>query len=179
MTQAPVFRGLTYSIVFSLVLLLGFGVVLAENNNNNNNSDKDKEKSSVSSIKKEDREEWKIPGGEPRVEIAPSGNVLVRGAKIVRIKLTDPVDGIVYDETTNLNNNGNINNWYNYFFNVVTRRTAITLTDLPAYGAGTIEITITNTGFTAKCGVCILGAVQYVGEREARLQYKCICQAIF
>ena len=82
----------------------------------------------------------------------------------VRVKLTDSVEGVVYDKTVSLNNNGTINNWYNYFFNVVTRRTAITLTDLPAYGAGAIEITITNTGFTAKCGVCIIGAVQYVGE---------------
>jgi len=82
----------------------------------------------------------------------------------VRVKLTDPVEGLVYDKTVSLLNNGNINNWYNYFFNPIQRRTAVTLTDLPAYGAGVVEITITNTGLTAKCGVCIIGAVQYIGE---------------
>lgn len=82
----------------------------------------------------------------------------------VRIKMTDPTDGVVYDVTTSLNNNGNINNWYNYFFNTIQRRTSHIATDLPAYGTAAIEITITNTGLTAKCGVCIIGAVQYIGE---------------
>jgi len=82
----------------------------------------------------------------------------------VRIKMTDPTEGVVYDVTTSLNNNGNINNWYNYFFNPIQRRTSHVATDLPAYGTAAIEITITNTGLTAKCGVCIIGAVQYIGE---------------
>lgn len=82
----------------------------------------------------------------------------------VRIKMTDPTDGVVYDVTTSLNNNGNINNWYNYFFNPIQRRTSHIATDLPAYGTAAIEITITNTGLTAKCGVCIIGSVQYIGE---------------
>ncbi len=82
----------------------------------------------------------------------------------VRIKMTDPTEGVVYDVTTSLNNNGNINNWYNYFFNPIQRRTSHIATDLPAYGTAAIEITITNTGLTAKCGVCIIGSVQYIGE---------------
>lgn len=88
MTQTNIFRGLTYSIVFSLVLLLGFGVVLAENNNGNT-KDKDNKTTLFSNIK--NREEWKIPGGEPRVEINPSGHVLVRGAKIISISGNDIV----------------------------------------------------------------------------------------
>jgi len=82
----------------------------------------------------------------------------------VRIKMTDPTEGVVYDVTTSLNNNGNINNWYNYFFNPIQRKTSHVATDLPAYGTAAIEITITNTGLTAKCGVCIIGSVQYIGE---------------
>lgn len=85
-------------------------------------------------------------------------------ATSVTIKLTDPVDGIVYNKTTSLNNNGNINNWYNYFFDPIVRKTAIVATDLPAYGSAVLEITITNTGSTAACGVCIVGAVKYIGE---------------
>lgn len=82
----------------------------------------------------------------------------------VRVKMTDPTDGVVYDTTTSLNNNGTINNWYSYFFNPIQRRTSVLLTNLPAYGTAAIEITITNTGLTAKCGVCIIGTVQYIGE---------------
>lgn len=82
----------------------------------------------------------------------------------VRVKMTDPTDGVVYDKTISLNNNGTINNWYNYFFNPIQRRTSVTLTDLPAYGTAAIEITITNTGLIAKCGVCVIGTTQFIGE---------------
>ena len=82
----------------------------------------------------------------------------------VRVKVTDPIDGVVYDNTVSLNNNGNINNWYNYFFDPIARKKNVILTDLPSYGTASIEITITNTGSDAKCGVCILGAIQYIGE---------------
>jgi len=82
----------------------------------------------------------------------------------VRVKVTDPTDGIVYDNTVSLNNNGNINNWYNYFFDPIMRKKNVILTDLPSYGTASIEITITNTGSDAKCGVCVLGNIQYIGE---------------
>jgi hypothetical protein len=85
-------------------------------------------------------------------------------AQTVRIKLTDPVEGVVYDETYNLNSYGSINNWYNYFFNPISRKTSVVVTDLPSYGSAVLEITITNTGSTAKCSVCVIGQVRFVGE---------------
>lgn len=68
------FRWSIFSVLLFFVLSLTFGVVFAENNKNEQGFQK-----------KEDREEWKIPGGEPRVEITPAGKVLVRGAKITAI----------------------------------------------------------------------------------------------
>lgn len=82
----------------------------------------------------------------------------------VRVKVTDPTDGVVYDNTVSLNYNGTINNWYNYFFDPIMRKKNVVLTDLPAYGTAAIEITITYTGNTAKCGVCVIGNVNYIGE---------------
>ena len=82
----------------------------------------------------------------------------------IRVKVTDPTDGVVYDNTVSLNYNGNINNWYNYFFDPIMRKKNVVLTDLPAYGTAAVEITITYTGNTAKCGVCVLGNVNYIGE---------------
>ena len=35
---------------------------------------------------------------------------------------------------------------------------------MPSYGTAIIEITVTNTGRTAKCGVCTLGQINYLGE---------------
>lgn len=85
-------------------------------------------------------------------------------AQSVTVTLTDPVEGVVYDETYSLLNNGNINNWWNYFFDPIERDTSVVLTDLPAYGSATIEITIDNTGDTAECGVCQIGASKNIGE---------------
>ena len=82
----------------------------------------------------------------------------------IRVKVTDPTDGVVHDNTVSLNYNGTINNWYNYFFDPIMRKKNIVLTDLPAYGTAAIEITITYTGNVAKCGVCVLGNVNYIGE---------------
>lgn len=85
-------------------------------------------------------------------------------AQSVRIKLTDPVEGVVYDETYNLNSYGSINNWYNYFFDPISRKTSVVVTDLPSYGSAALEITITNTGSTAACSVCVIGQVKFIGE---------------
>lgn len=82
----------------------------------------------------------------------------------IRVKLTDTVEGIVYDRTVSLNNNGTINNWYNYFFSPISRKKSVIITDMPSYGTAVIEITVTNTGGTAKCGVCVLGQINYLGE---------------
>lgn len=97
-------------------------------------------------------------------KVVNSVTLLGVNAQTVRIKMTDPTDGVVYDVTTNLNNNGNINNWYNYFFDPIIRKTTLLATDLPAYGSAAIEITITNTGNTAECAVCVVGAIKYIGE---------------
>lgn len=82
----------------------------------------------------------------------------------IRVKVTDPLEGVVYDKTVSLNNNGTINNWYNYFFSPISKKKSVVITDMPSYGTAIIEITVTNTGRTAKCGVCTLGQITYLGE---------------
>ena len=82
----------------------------------------------------------------------------------IRVKVTDPLEGVVYDKTVSLNNNGTINNWYNYFFSPISKKKSVVITDMPSYGTAIIEITVTNTGKTAKCGVCTLGQITYLGE---------------
>lgn len=82
----------------------------------------------------------------------------------IRVKVTDPLEGVVYDKTVSLNNNGAINNWYNYFFSPISKKKSVVITDMPSYGTAIIEITVTNTGRTAKCGVCTLGQINYLGE---------------
>lgn len=82
----------------------------------------------------------------------------------VRIKMTDPSEGIVYDQTYQLNSPGNINNWWGYYFDTIERSTSVVATNLPAYGGATLEITISYAGGVAKCGVCQVGSSRAVGE---------------
>lgn len=90
--------------------------------------------------------------------------LLELSAKEITIKVTDPIDGIVYNQTFDLNDYGNINNWWNYYFDPISRRTSLVVTNLPSYGSAAIEITIDNTGSSAECGVCQIGSVSAIGE---------------
>lgn len=85
-------------------------------------------------------------------------------ATSVRVKMTSSPTGTVYDTTVNLNDNGTINDWYQYYFTPIQRRTDVVFTDLPSYGNGVIEITITYTSGTAKCGTCIVGFSKTLGN---------------
>lgn len=82
----------------------------------------------------------------------------------VRIKMTDPTDGVVYDTTFSLSDSGTIGGWYRYFFDPIYRRTVLTATNLPAYGSASIQIIVTYTGNTAQCSTCVLGLRREVGE---------------
>jgi len=53
--------------------------------------------------------------------------------------------------------------WYMYFFDPYAFLTQWVLTDLPAYLAAEITVTISGTG-TVSCGVCSLGQVYYLGD---------------
>lgn len=82
----------------------------------------------------------------------------------VRIKITDPTDGIVYDQTYILNDNGTINDWWEYYFTEISRKDSLIVTDLPSYGTASIEITINKTSTTASCATCVIGNMKAIGE---------------
>lgn len=82
----------------------------------------------------------------------------------VRIKMTDPTDGIVYDQTYILNDNGTINDWWEYYFTEISRKDSLIVTDLPSYGTASIEITINKTSTTASCATCVIGNMKSIGE---------------
>ncbi len=88
--------------------------------------------------------------------------LLLLAASSVRIKMTHPVEGVVYDKTTSFTSI--VDDWYKWWFDPVTKQEVFIASDLPSYSGVSLEITITNTGFDAKCGSCILGRlVQYGG----------------
>ena len=84
-------------------------------------------------------------------------------ASEARVVLTDSTEGVVFDETYNLIDNTAVVSWYAYFFEPILRGQTLTDLTLPAYGGATVDITLTNTGADAKCGLAIIGTEAEIG----------------
>lgn len=69
-------------------------------------------------------------------------------ARDVRVVMTDPTDGVVFDRTIDLQDYTNITDWYAYFFEDVRRKPSMILEGLPSYRAA--QITITASGGEAE-----------------------------
>lgn len=67
------------------------------------------------------------------------------GGTSVTITMTDPIDGVVYDETISLVDNSGISNWYDYYFDPILQKTDVTLLDLPNYANATLSVTVSGT----------------------------------
>lgn len=74
----------------------------------------------------------------------------------VRVRMIDPVDGTVYDKTTNLVLPISDPTWYAYFFEPLRRAQKVLMLDLPTYGSADIYIDVTGTG-TVGVGVIVVG----------------------
>jgi len=85
-------------------------------------------------------------------------------ASFARIVMTDPVDGVVYDKTTNLVQTGLISDWWSFFFSPIVRLKDFLASDLPPYSSANISITLTAIGNEVKCGACVLGMSREIGN---------------
>lgn len=85
-------------------------------------------------------------------------------ATSVRVRMTDPKDGLVYDRTIDLVSASGISDWYAYFFEPVLRRRDLVLFDLPPYSDATVRVEIFNPAGTASVGVLVLGQQHTLGE---------------
>jgi len=79
------------------------------------------------------------------------------------VTVTDDLEGVVFNETYNLIDNSSVDSWYAYFFEPISQSTQITDLSLPAYGSPQIDITLTNTGNDAKCGLTVIGSEADIG----------------
>lgn len=84
-------------------------------------------------------------------------------AQTVQVIVTDAVEGVVYDETRDLQDVTGINNWYAYFFQPYNLATSAVFTDLPAYLGAEVTVIIDNTTDDAKVGELIVGRQQNLG----------------
>ena len=86
------------------------------------------------------------------------------GANTVQVQVIDPVEGIVYDRTENMQDTTFVVDWYSYFFEPIANKTDITFTDLPAYGSANIRMVANATvGEQAIIGEAVIGRQRKLG----------------
>lgn len=85
-------------------------------------------------------------------------------AATARFRMTDAVDGVVYDQTYDLTSDSGITDHYAYCFEPIVRKTSLGEFELPPYSDTTLEITLTATGETVKCGACVVGQQRIIGN---------------
>lgn len=78
-------------------------------------------------------------------------------ADSLRILVTDPTDGVVYDQTFDLIDNTAIDDYWPYFFEPIVRLEDFVTLELPPYPSASISITIGKTGGTAAVGQIVFG----------------------
>lgn len=85
-------------------------------------------------------------------------------ATTIRIEVEDAVEGVVYDEEFNLTSYDNVDDFYDYFFAPLIRKTDLYVDGLPPYAGATITNTISNPDSIAKCGKLVAGSERLIGE---------------
>lgn len=84
----------------------------------------------------------------------------------VVITSTDPMAGVVYQQTTSLIVSSSLSSMYRWLFNRRRRKTSFLALDLPLYYNAAVTITINNPGGIAKCGMCCIGPIEEIGGTE-------------
>lgn len=87
-------------------------------------------------------------------------------AASARVTMTDAVDGVVYDKIFSLISTAGINNWWSWLFNDIERTTQKLALDLPPYSKAQLTITLSNPGYSVKCGACVIGKLIVVGKTQ-------------
>ena len=83
-------------------------------------------------------------------------------AASIRVRMTDPTDGVVYDQTTSMIAPISDSSFYMWFFEPIVRKDFLVAT-LPPYGFAAVRVELNDTA-TAACGVMALGLARKIGE---------------
>lgn len=81
----------------------------------------------------------------------------------ITLTMTDPIDGVVYTETRDLQDNTLIIDWYPYFFEEIAYLPDIVFLNLPAYGSATLNAVIDGGAGDAKVGEVVIGKQRNLG----------------
>lgn len=86
----------------------------------------------------------------------------ISGILTVRVRLTDPSFGVVYDKTADLTAVPSESTWYAWFFEPRTEQNQFVVEDIPSYPNATLRIDVTSSG-TAYIGAFIFGSARSIG----------------
>ena len=84
----------------------------------------------------------------------------------VEVTMTDPIEGVVYNETHSLVSDSGVDDWFDYFFEPIVRLNDVLITGLPACAATIIDISVRSPGEIVKCGTVVLGPSIEVGSTQ-------------
>jgi len=84
----------------------------------------------------------------------------------ITVTVTDPLEGVVYDQTFSMTSFSGITNWYDYFFTAINRKKELSVLGLPPYASAVIDVTFNDTGETAKVGALVLGTSATIGDSQ-------------
>lgn len=90
-------------------------------------------------------------------------------AASVTITMTDPTDGLVYDEDFSLIDNSGVFDLWSYFFSPIITQDTLCVTDLPPYSGAALSITIDRDGGTVALGQISIGYVETLGTTSNEL----------
>lgn len=91
--------------------------------------------------------------------------ILNVNASSVRVVMTDPALGVIYDNTVNLVNVSDVTDYYTYFYSpLVAKSNTAVFTDLPVAPTATIDVYISAGSALVSVGEVVYGIKKVVGR---------------
>jgi len=85
-------------------------------------------------------------------------------AASVQVQVTDPVEGVVYDETKQLSSTVGLGDFYSYFFGTASRDDTALFLNLPSYPVATITVIfLPEVGGSVSVGELVIGKQRTIG----------------
>lgn len=84
-------------------------------------------------------------------------------AATAQVIVTDAIDGEVFNQTYTLVTQDNVNDFYDYFFAPILRRSNYFIEGLPPYSGAEITVILQSPGGVVKCGNLVAGDVRTLG----------------
>lgn len=87
-------------------------------------------------------------------------------ATSITVTVTDETSATIYNQTFAMTVSPNISDWYMYFYEGFIYKSDLVINDIPSVRSALVNVTINNTGSTAKCGNCVIGTYYDIGDTQ-------------